>query len=130
MSLNQLAHTYMQSRNDTYVMELAIQYIRRNYPKPITLAMVSNEVSLNYAYFSAMFSKYTGKTFSEYLRTTRMEKAKELLRQPDISIAEVAAKVGYENYKSFYRAFKDAVGTTPVEYQQKKYIIHREDEKQ
>ena len=130
LSLNQLAHTYMQSRNDTYVMELAIQYIRRNYPKPITLAMVSNEVSLNYAYFSAMFSKYTGKTFSEYLRNTRMEKAKELLRQPDISIAEVAAKVGYENYKSFYRAFKDAVGTTPVEYQQKKYIIHREDEKQ
>ena len=64
------------------------------------------------------------------LRNTRMEKAKELLRQPDISIAEVAAKVGYENYKSFYRAFKDAVGTTPVEYQQKKYIIHREDEKQ
>ena len=99
LSLNQLAHTYMQSRNDTYVMELAIQYIRRNYPKPITLAMVSNEVSLNYAYFSAMFSKYTGKTFSEYLRNTRMEKAKELLRQPDISIAEVAAKVGYENYK-------------------------------
>lgn len=130
LSLNQLAHTYMQSRNDTYIMELAIQYIRRNYPKPITLAMVSNEVSLNYAYFSAMFSKYTGKTFSEYLRNTRMEKAKELLRQPDISIAEVAAKVGYENYKSFYRAFKDAVGTTPVEYQQKKYRIHREDEKQ
>ena len=130
LSLNQLAHTYMQSRNDTYVMELAIQYIRRNYPKPITLAMVSNEVSLNYAYFSTMFSKYTGKTFSEYLRNTRMEKAKELLRQPDISIAEVAAQVGYENYKSFYRAFKDAVGTTPVEYQQKKYRIHREDEKQ
>ena len=130
LSLNQLAHTYMQSRNDTYVMELAIQYIRRNYPKPITLAMVSNEVSLNYAYFSTMFSKYTGKTFSEYLRNTRMEKAKELLRQPDISIVEVAAQVGYENYKSFYRAFKDAVGTTPVEYQQKKYRIHREDEKQ
>lgn len=63
-------------------------------------------------------------------RNTRMEKAKELLRQPDISIAEVAAQVGYENYKSFYRAFKDAVGTTPVEYQQKKYRIHREDEKQ
>ena len=92
--------------------------------------MVSNEVSLNYAYFSTMFSKYTGKTFSEYLRNTRMEKAKELLRQPDISIAEVAAQVGYENYKSFYRAFKDAVGTTPVEYQQKKYRIHREDENQ
>lgn len=68
--MNQLAHTYMQSRNDTYVMELAIQYIRRNYPKPITLAMVSNEVSLNYAYFSTMFSKYTGKTFSEYLPNT------------------------------------------------------------
>ena len=46
------------------------------------------------------------------------------------NIAEVAAQVGYENYKSFYRAFKDAVGTTPVEYQQKKYRIHREDEKQ
>ena len=89
--------------------------------RPITLAVVSNEVSLNYAYFSNAFRKHTGKTFSEYLRDIRLDAAKKLLRQPDIRISEVAERVGYDSYKSFYRAFKDSAGVTPAEYQQKLY---------
>ncbi|MFR3288929.1 MAG: helix-turn-helix transcriptional regulator [Lachnospiraceae bacterium] len=106
---------------DNLAIDRAEAYIRANYMRPITLAVVSNEVSLNYAYFSNSFKKQTGRTFSEYLRDIRLDAAKKLLRQPDIRISEVAERVGYDSYKSFYRAFKESSGMTPAEYQQKQY---------
>lgn len=109
------------SGRDNLALDRAEAYIRANYMRPITLAVVSNEVSLNYAYFSNAFRKHTGKTFSEYLRDIRLDAAKKLLRQPDIRISEVAERVGYDSYKSLYRAFKDSAGVTPAEYQQKLY---------
>lgn len=109
------------SGRDNLAIDRAEAYIRANYMRPITLAVVSNEVSLNYAYFSNSFKKQTGRTFSEYLRDIRLDAAKKLLRQPDIRISEVAERVGYDSYKSFYRAFKESSGMTPAEYQQKQY---------
>lgn len=101
-------------------MDRAEAYIRANYMRPITLAVVSNQVSLNYTYFSDAFRKHTGKTFSEYLRDIRLDEAKRLLRREDIKVSEVARQVGYDSYKSFYRAFRDATGITPVEYRQRR----------
>ena len=91
------------SGRDSLAIDRAEAYIRANYMRPITLAVVSNEVSLNYAYFSNSFKKQTGRTFSEYLRDIRLDAAKKLLRQPDIRISEVAERVGYDSYKSFSR---------------------------
>lgn len=88
--------------------------------------MVSNDVSLNYAYFSNVFRKYTGKTFMEYLRDIRMEEGKRLLSKTDQRIAQIAEKVGYDSYKSFSRAFKESVGITPAEYRRKKQIMKQE----
>lgn len=68
--------------------------IRNNYHKQLTLAMVSNDVSLNYAYFSNVFRKYTGKTFMEYLRDIRMEEGKRLLSKTDQRIAADRRKGG------------------------------------
>lgn len=109
--------SYLERGNIT--MEKAEMYIKENYMKPITLTIVSNEVSLNYAYFSSAFKKHTGKTFSEYLRDIRLDEAKRLLCE-DITISKVAQRVGYDSYKSFYRAFREAVGITPAEYRKRR----------
>ena len=100
-------------------LNAAIRYIHENYHKPLDLAMVSNHVSLNYAYFSNLFKKNVGKGFTEYLRDVRMDKARKLLIETDYKISEIAAMVGYESYKSFTRVFRDVMGMQPTEYRQR-----------
>ena len=80
--------------------------------------MVSNHVSLNYAYFSNLFKKNIGKGFAEYLRDVRLDKARRLLAETEHKIVEIAMMVGYESYKSFTRAFRDVMEMQPTEYRQ------------
>src|SRR5262249_50467847 len=118
LRLNQLYYDFKCSYRNTRDLNEAIRFIHENYHKPIDLAMVSNHVSLNYAYFSNLFKKNIGKGFSEYLRDVRLDKARRLLAETEYKIVDVTDMVGYESYKSFTRAFRDAMGIQPNEYRQ------------
>lgn len=127
LRLNQFYYDFKCSYRNTQDLNEAIRYIHENYHKPLDLAMVSNHVSLNYAYFSNLFKKNVGKGFAEYLRDVRLDKARRLLVQTDHKIIEVAAMVGYESYKSFTRAFRDVMKMQPTEYRQ---LIRQKDERE
>lgn len=118
LRLNQYYYDFKCSYRNTQDLNEAIRFIHENYHKPLDLAMVSNHVSLNYAYFSNLFKKNVGKGFAEYLRDVRLDKARRLLAQTEHKIVDVTDMVGYENYKSFTRAFRDATGMQPTEYRQ------------
>jgi len=119
LRLNQFYYEFKCSYRNSQDLNEAIRYIHENYHKPLDLAMVSNHVSLNYAYFSNLFKKNIGKGFAEYLRDVRLDKARRLLAETEHKIVEVAAMVGYESYKSFIRAFRDVMGVQPTEYRQR-----------
>lgn len=127
LRLNQFYYEYKCSYRNTQDLNEAIRFIHENYHKPLDLAMVSNHVSLNYAYFSNLFKKNIGKGFAEYLRDVRLDKARRLLSETDYKIVEVAAMVGYESYKSFTRAFRDVMDMQPTEYRQ---LMRREYERE
>lgn len=55
-------------------------------------------------------------TFSAYVETSRMEKAKQLLRDTDATVQEIAETVGYINANSFYKAYKRRYGEPPLIY--------------
>jgi len=117
--LLRLNHFYKElkcSYRNTQDLNEAIRYIHENYHKPLDLAMVSNHVSLNYAYFSNLFKKNIGKGFAEYLRDVRLDKARRLLAETDYKIIDVTAMVGYESYKSFTRVFREVMDMQPTEY--------------
>ncbi|WP_042169483.1 response regulator [Paenibacillus gorillae] len=116
--LNQFYYDYNCSYRNSQDLNEAIRFIHESYHKPLDLAMVSNHVSLNYAYFSNLFKKNIGKGFAEYLRDVRLDKARRLLAETEHKIVEVAAMVGYESYKSFTRAFRDVMDMQPTEYRQ------------
>ncbi|GGG72372.1 response regulator transcription factor [Paenibacillus radicis (ex Gao et al. 2016)] len=118
LRLNQFYYDYNCSYRNTQDLNEAIRFIHESYHKPLDLAMVSNHVSLNYAYFSNLFKKNVGKGFAEYLRDVRLDKARRLLAETEHKIVEVAAMVGYESYKSFTRAFRDVMDMQPTEYRQ------------
>ena len=63
-----------------------------------------------------------GQNLSAYLRDLRMKKAAELLAQSKVSVAEIAAQVGYTNQSKFAGVFKQQYGVTPLEYRRAKHL--------
>ena len=93
------------------------KYLQHNYMAcDISLDSVSAMLNLNASYFSALFKRTFQVNFLDYLTELRMDAARELLRDPLRSTAEVANMVGYESANYFTRAFKKKVGVTPTEY--------------
>ena len=77
---------------------------------------VSREVDISPYYFSKIFKEATGENFIEYLTNLRIEKAKELLDNTEMSMKEICLEVGYSNPNYFSRIFKKSVGVSPTEY--------------
>ncbi len=97
-------------------MEEAIEFIAKNYNKDFNMAVVSNEVSMNYSLFSLAFKQYTGMNFVNYLKDIRMRKAKEYLQNTNLRIGEISQNIGYDNEKHFMKTFKALYGVSPTEY--------------
>ena len=105
----------MAKRN---TLEKALNFIRENYSRPITLSDVSEEVMLNHSYFSKLFKESVGLSFNKYLTRYRINKAKELMEDPTRRIKEIAGMVGYENVRYFIRVFKSVTGLSPNIYKE------------
>ncbi|MDR1419299.1 MAG: response regulator [Treponema sp.] len=101
------------------VVERAEEYIRQHYAHDIKLNDVSSEVFVSPQYLSRIFHSEKGISFIEYLNRCRIERAKELLHQKNISITDVAFKAGYNDYKYFSNVFKKYAGLTPRDFRKK-----------
>jgi two-component system response regulator YesN len=97
-------------------IQRAMEYIKTYYGKIIRVQDVAFSVNLSENYFSNLFTKETGKTFSQYVQEIRVEKAKELLRSGKLEWFEVGEHVGMDNPKYFSKVFKKFTGCTPVQY--------------
>lgn len=94
----------------------AIDYIKKNFKKNINMAMVANQVSVNYTWFSEKFKEHTGVLFNEYLRKLRIEEACNLLQKDCYKVYEVAEKSGFGDVKYFMKTFKEETGLSPTEW--------------
>jgi len=92
---------YKKSYNK--IFDQILEYINCNYCEDI----------------ARMFKKYSNTTFSAYLNDLRMKKAKELLKDSDLTIKEVSYKAGYNNLNYFYKIFKKSTGMTPNMFKSK-----------
>ena len=99
----------------------AVEYIKKNYSQKISLEEIAEQGGFNMNYFSELFKKETGKTFTAYVTDIRMEEAKKLLRDTEIPVYEVAESVGYRDSKFFSQQFVKNVGIKPVEYRKLYY---------
>ena len=99
-----------------HVIKEAIKYIEGHYYESITSKDVAQHVGLSSSYFSALFRQAVGSNPSDYIIDFRLRKAKQLLKESNYRIYEIAEMVGYENNYYFNRLFKKVVGCTPKEY--------------
>lgn len=100
------------------LVEQAKAYISERYMKDISLDEVSKQVKVSPYYFSKLFKKKTGQNFIEYLTEVRIQKAKELLKNTDMSMKEVSIQSGYSDPNYFSRIFKKSTRLSPTEYKE------------
>jgi len=94
----------------------AMEYIDRHHHEQLSLGEVAREVHLSPAYFSALFSKWGGMTFTAFVQRTRIEKAKTLLRETGATVTSIAFGVGFNNLTHFNHVFRKLEGTAPGAY--------------
>lgn len=110
---------YLDARHAN-VIHQSIQYLSTHYSEHITLEDMARKVFLSPSYFSRVFKKETGITFSAYLNRMRIEHSKELLRHQNIRLTDIALMVGFEDQSYFTKVFKKLTGTTPLHYRESK----------
>lgn len=91
-------------------------YLMQNFRQNTTLEQLGAQFNLNPYYLQKQFKRFVGQTPSEYVIYLRMSRAKELLRNTQKTIGEIAAEVGIENLGYFTRLFKKQEGMTPRDY--------------
>lgn len=93
-------------------VETAKQYIDSNYIRDISLMACAESVGISPYYLSHIFKEKTGSTFVEYLTAVRMDRAKELCRNPKLTVKDISDRCGYINTTYFCKVFKRNVGKT------------------
>lgn len=92
-------------------------YMSQHYTDPnLMLPDVAKAVNMSKSRFSAVFSQYTGQTFTEYLIQLRLNRAKELLKTTSYKNSQIVQETGYNDSHYFSYIFKKNTGMTPSEY--------------
>ena len=88
----------------------------REYARPLEVAQLARAALMSTAHFSRQFRAAYAETPYSYLMTRRIERAKALLRNGELTVTEVCLEVGCSSLGSFSASFTRMVGETPTAY--------------
>jgi signal transduction histidine kinase/DNA-binding LacI/PurR family transcriptional regulator/AraC-like DNA-binding protein len=115
-----LVHSQKLSGEAQRLTRKAMAYIHEHYGESIGREDVAQHVGVSEGYLSRCFTQETGLSLIHYLTRFRIQQAKQLLTSGDLSITEIALKVGFSDGNYFSRAFRREVGVSPLSYRRKR----------
>lgn len=98
------------------ILQKAVNYVHANYPGKLTMEDMARHVGLSRSYLSTIFKAELGSSFSQFVNTIRIDKSKELLSGTSLSLAEIAAAVGYADQSYYTKMFARLEGQSPGAY--------------
>ena len=100
----------------SFLVNQAISYMEESYQKKLTLQDVADQCYVSQWHLSKLLNRYAEKSFYDILNGIRIQKAKELLRDPSLKIGDISEMVGYADTAHFARTFKKLEGMSANEY--------------
>lgn len=105
-----------ESASSSFIVKNALTYIEENYKQKLTLGEVAEKTYVSQWHLSKLLNRHTGQSFSDILNHTRIEHAKELLKDPSLRIGDISEQVGFLDLAHFSRVFKKQEGVSANEY--------------
>lgn len=102
--------------SNNMIINEAITYVKEHYGEEISIESVAKHVMLSPEYFGAYFKKNYGQNFLVFLRKTRMNAAREFLKNQELTISVISEMVGYKSPSHFYEIFQNHFGMTPSQF--------------
>ena len=93
-----------------------VEYININCNKPISRASIADNFHFSHSYVSVLCNKFTGKSFNDYLKGIKMQRAAMLLTESDLILDEIADLCGFRYTSYFIRVFQNYYGISPTKY--------------
>lgn len=109
-----------KSQSAEYVQK-AVAFIKNNVHQKVTVYDIAKHTGIDRSYLSRLFREYRNVSPQQYILNVKMNAAAQYLKNTDISIAEVAKSVGYEDYHVFNKVFKNHFGISPSVWRKKKF---------
>lgn len=103
-----------------------VRYINKKYQTDISLEDLAQEFFMSPTYLSRTFKRIMGTTYSDYIRSVRINHSIHLLLNTDDNITEVATLAGFNSSNHFCKTFKDCMGISPLKYRQSLKIEDKE----
>lgn len=101
---------------DSSIAAQALVYISEHFTEPVSLESTAHALGISSIHLSHVFSQQLHVRFRSYVNLLRSDHACMLLRDPALSIVEIAYMCGYGNIRTFNRAFKEHCHLTPCEF--------------
>ncbi|GKU80600.1 response regulator [Paenibacillus sp. L3-i20] len=120
-TIAEVDHGSMKGKSDA--IDTALQYMKSSYKENLSLELVASIVYLNPVYFSKLFKQRIGIGYKEYVTNLRMERAKELLMDSNLTITKIGELVGYPDVRHFTQVFRKSHNCTPSHYRTAKVLI-------
>jgi len=99
-----------------WVIDRVAAFLKRSFSLPLSTQLVALALGFESSYFAKRFKSHTGESMVKNLRRVRLQRARELLRNPFLSVQEVATRTGFSDASYFTRVFRGELGVTPVQY--------------
>ncbi|GIP27608.1 DNA-binding response regulator [Paenibacillus sp. J23TS9] len=113
-TIDEILNAPEEERDGNRYVLLAKEHIHHHFSEKVTLEDLAGQLFIHPAYFSSIFKKETGQNFIDYVNEVRVQKAMELLKNPDYRIKDVSILAGFHNHSYFNKVFKKVTGMKPA----------------
>ena len=102
--------------SENEIIRQAQQYISAHIREKMSVPLVAKQVDVSPSYLTALFHKNLQISPGEYIRRTKLQESKQMIRENNLNFTEIAAALQYSTVHHFSRQFKEKFGITPTEY--------------